>query len=88
MTQTAESNRLYADFVESTYGKTQLWLVKFLRQGYRDRRWGWLEPYIDIYILDSIDGPLASQHFRPYHLDEVTPQFQTALALRPPESKT
>jgi hypothetical protein len=88
MTQTAESNRPYADFVESTSGKTQSWLVEFLRQGYRYRRWSWPEPYIDIYILDSIDGSLASQHFRPHHLDEVSSQFQTALTSQPLESNS
>ncbi|KAH7109001.1 hypothetical protein B0J13DRAFT_614540 [Dactylonectria estremocensis] len=88
MAQATGLNRPYADFVQSVHGDSQSWLVNFLRKGYSIRYWEPRDPHIDIYILDSTDGLMSSQHFRPHRSDEVDVLFLEALDARPPNSKT
>jgi hypothetical protein len=83
-----EPRRPYADWVERTHGEKQSWLVRFLRRGYATRYWEPRDPYIDIYILDTVEGVVHSQNFRPYRSGEVDSAFVTALAIRRANSKT
>lgn len=85
---TTQSRRPYADYVEATYGNTQRWLVKFLRDGYATRYWERRDPHIDIHIVDNIGGTLLCQSFRPYRVGEVEPRFTEALDNRLLDSKT
>jgi len=82
------STRPYADLIHSTHGASQSWLVNFLRTGYYTGKWESLEPHISISILDSVDGVMSCQDFRPHRTGEVDAAFRSALSSRPPESKT
>ena len=82
------STRPYADLIHSTHGASQSWLVNFLRTGYYTGKWESLEPHISISILDSVDGVMSCQDFRPHRTGEVDTAFRLALSSRPPESKT
>ena len=85
---TTHPRRPYADLVESIYGGTQKWLIKFLRDGYATRYWEPRDPYIDIHILDNVDGHLSCESFRPYRVGEVDSRFTEALNNRPSNSTT
>jgi hypothetical protein len=79
---------IYADNIELTYGNSQQWLVKFLREGYPTRYWEPRQPFISIYILDSIDGVLHGQTFKALRAGPVDQTFLLALKSRPANSKT
>lgn len=78
----------YADHIELKYGNSQRWLVKFLREGYSDRYWKSHQPFISIYILDSIAGVLHGQTFKASRAGPVDPTFLLALKSRPANSRT
>lgn len=88
MAQAVNTTRPYADLIQSTHGESKSWLVNFLRKGYSVRRSEARDPYIDIYILDTTDGNMSCQHFRPHRSDEADALFLTALGTRPSNSKT
>ncbi|KAM3428746.1 hypothetical protein MY4824_008657 [Beauveria thailandica] len=88
MAQAVAITRPYADLIQSTHGESKSWLVNFLRKGYNIRHWEPRNPYIDIYILDTTDGTMSCQHFRPHRSDEADALFLTALGARPSNSKT
>lgn len=77
---------IYADDIELTYGNSQRWLVKFLREGYPTRKP--CQSFITIYILDSIDDVLHSQTFKALRAGPVDQTFLLALKSRPVNSKT
>ncbi|KAM3431141.1 hypothetical protein NHJ13734_007440 [Beauveria thailandica] len=88
MAQAVATIRPYADLIQSSHGESKSWLVNFLRKGYNIRHWEPRNPYIDIYILDTTDGTMSCQHFRPHRSDEADALFLTALGARPSNSKT
>jgi hypothetical protein len=85
---TNNSTRPYADLIHADHGASQSWLVNFLRSGYNTRKSESCDPYISISILDSVDGVMSCQDFRPHRTGEVDAAFRSALSSRPPESKT
>lgn len=86
--QETRPDRPFADHVQSRYGNSQSWLTKFLRQGYAARYWEPRNPWIDIYILDTVEGAVASQSFQPHRTGNVDAAFLDALNTRPPNSKS
>jgi hypothetical protein len=85
---TNKSTRPYADLIHSAHGASQSWLVNFLRSGYNTRKLETRDPYIDISILDSVDGVMSCQDFRPHRTGEVDAAFRSALSSHLPGSKT
>lgn len=78
----------YADYVEATYGSSQQWLVDFLRRGYARRNWELRDPFIQIHILDSVNGVMQEQTFKAMRSGPVENEFLNALRSQPVASKT
>ncbi|KAG4436667.1 hypothetical protein IFR05_007846 [Cadophora sp. M221] len=77
----------YADYVEARHGSSQQWLVNFLRRGYARRRYDLREPFIQIHILDSVNGAMREQTFKAKREGSVEAAFSDALCTRPASSK-
>ncbi|MCJ1262323.1 hypothetical protein MMC22_002193 [Lobaria immixta] len=73
------SDRPYARHVESTFGSTHLFLISFLRDGYPRHYSDSRRPYVEIHIVDSVDGMLKDQLFEAPRRGPVDSVFLSAL---------
>lgn len=73
------SDRPYARHVESTFGSTHLFLISFLRDGYPRHYSDSRRPYVEIHIVDSVDGTLKDQLFEAPRRGPVDSAFHSAL---------
>lgn len=73
------SDRPYARHVESTFGSTHLFLISFLRDGYARHYSESRRPYVEIHVVDSVDGTLKDQLFEAPRRGAVDSMFLSAL---------
>lgn len=71
--------RPYADYIETTCGKHQRWLVNFLRHSSRDSDWPPIPRRTHIYVLDSIQTVMVENTFSPERGESVDPSFLAVL---------
>lgn len=69
----------YARHVESTSGSTHLFLISFLRDGYPRHYSDSRRPYVEIHIVDSVNGTLKDQLFKAPRRGAVDSIFLSAL---------
>lgn len=77
----------YADQLEARFGSSQQWLINFLRRGYSRRYWEPKDPFVQIYILDSVDGALQEQRFQAIRSGPVGLAFICVLHSRPSRTR-
>lgn len=73
------SDRPYARHIEASFGSTHVFLISFLRDGYHKHYSDSRRPYVEIHIVDSVDGTLKDQLFKAPRRGAVTSDFLSAL---------
>ena len=79
----------YADYLETKFGSSHYWLIKFLREGVdKPVDCNSEQSCMDIHIVDSINGTLKDQSFKILPGDRDAPTFLAVLEARPASVQT
>ncbi|MCJ1427623.1 hypothetical protein MMC29_005526 [Sticta canariensis] len=73
------SDRPYARHIEASFGSTHVFLISFLRDGYHKHYSNSRRPYVEIHVVDSVDGTLKDQLFKAPRRGAVNSDFLSAL---------